>query len=167
MNTQKHNIYIVDDNAVKAGALRKFLLNRFDNKVTISLYFNGSSCLRSMHNNVQLVILNYMGKNHENTTHGVEVLKMIKNRFPKTEVIMHSSNENVAVAVDAIQSGANNYVIKKDGSSIRIYEMIDKVIAQPLRLLVAEFGVWKFCVIFLLIFILMGAAVAFTLNMTH
>jgi len=168
METQKLNVYIVDDNKMMAGSLRKYIKNRFDDNVEISLYFSGESCLKMMHDHVDLVILDYyLNEKGKTSKNGVEILKQIKDSFPGTEVIMHTSNEDVAVAIEAMQSGAKDYVIKGTHSWQKLLQLVERKITQPIRALVAEFGVPKFMGIFLLTFFVMGAVVIWALKLTH
>ena len=168
MENQKLNIYIVDDNKMMAGSLRKYLKGRFEDEANIFIYFSAESCLRMMHENVHLVILDYyLNEKGRSNTNGVDVLQSIKARYPDTEVIMHTSNEDVATAIEAMHSGAKAYVIKNEHSWRRIMYLIERAITQPIRTLVAEFGVPKFMGIFLLTFCVMGALVVWALRATH
>ncbi|HEV7231215.1 MAG TPA: response regulator [Bacteroidia bacterium] len=168
METQKLNVYIVDDNKMMAGSLRKYLKNRFGEKVDVSLYFSGDSCLRMMHGHIHLVILDYyLNERGKAGKNGVEILKRIKDRFPETEVIMHTSNEDVAVAIEAMKMGAKDYVVKNEHSWNKLLQLVERTITQPIRALVAEFGVPKFMGIFLFTFFVMGAVVFWALKLTH
>jgi DNA-binding NtrC family response regulator len=168
METQKLNVYIVDDNKMMAGSLRKYLKNRFGEKAEISLYFSGESCLKMMHENVNMVILDYyLNEKGKASKNGVEILKSIKDRFPNTEVIMHTSNEDVAVAIEAMRVGASDYVVKGQNSWKKLQQLIERTVTQPIRTLVAEFGVTKFMGIFVLTFVVMGAVVIWALRLTH
>ncbi len=168
MENQKLNVYIVDDNKMMAGSLRKYLKNRFGDKIDISLYFSGDSAMRMMHEHIHLVILDYyLNEKGKASKNGVEVLKGIKDHFPQTEVIMHTSNEDVAVAIESMRVGAKDYVIKGDRSWKRLQQLIERTVTQPIRTLVAEFGVTKFMGIFVLTFFVMGAVVVWALRLTH
>ena len=168
METQKHNIYIVDDNKLMAGMLRKFLLSRFENKVNVSLYFSGESALKRMHQGVNLVILDYyLNEKGKNAKQGVEVLQTMKAGFPETEVVMYTSNEDVVTAIEAMRSGASDYIVKNKSSWYKISSLVDRIIAQPIRALLSEFGVLKFLSIFLLTFFTMAVVVIWALNVMH
>ena len=168
METQKLNIYIVDDNKMMAGSLSKYLKTRFGNSIGTSIYFSGESCLKMMHENIHMVILDYyLNEKGKTGKNGVEVLKTIKDKFPNTEVIMHSSNEDVAVAIEAMKIGASDYIIKGTNSWKKLQLLVERTVTQPIRNLVAEFGVPKFMGIFLLTFFTMGAVVIWALRLTH
>jgi len=112
METQGINLFIVDDDKLMVTALKTFLQNRFGMSVKISTFNDGDSCLKKVNNETEIVILDYSmeGKN------GLETLRSIKDINPKTEVIMLSGNEDVAVAVESFRMGAKDYVIKGQGS---------------------------------------------------
>jgi len=90
---------------------------------------------------------------------GLDVLKTIKSRNPKTEVIMLSGSEDMAVAIDSFRMGAKDYVIKGGNSWNKLTKIVNRIITEPIRIMVREFGVSKYMAIFLLTFVTMGALV--------
>ncbi|MGZ4034358.1 MAG: response regulator [Bacteroidia bacterium] len=160
METQGTNLFIVDDNPTVASDLKNYLKNRFGNGIHISTFYDGDSCLKKVDKNTNIVILDYFlnGKN------GNEVLKMIKKINPKTEVIMLSGNEDIAVAIEAFRKGATDFVIKGPGAWKKITKIVSYIVTAPIRILVREFGVSKFMAIFLMTFITMGIVVALVLH---
>jgi DNA-binding NarL/FixJ family response regulator len=161
--TQGINLFIVDDNKLMITDLKHYLQNRFGVSLKISTFTDGESCLKKVDENTDIVILDYFmeGKN------GLEVLKAIKAINPKTEVIMLSSNEDIALAIEAFRMGAKDYVVKGRGAWKKVTKLVDFIITEPLRLIVREFRVSKFVAIFLLTFILMGITVYFVLRRTR
>lgn len=163
METQGMNLFIVDDNNLMVSTLKQYLQNRFGVGVNISTFSDGESCLEKVDKDTQIVILDYYmdGKN------GLETLKCIKAINPKTEVIMLSSNEDMALAVETFRAGANDYVIKGGGAWKKITKLVEHIITEPIRIMVREFGVSKFTAIFLLTFVIMGIAVVWVLYAMH
>jgi len=160
METEKLNLFIVDDNELMLATLLIFLDNKFGHSLNISTFTSGKSALKMVDKNTSIVILDY----HLDGENGNVILKTIKKKNPKTEVILLSSNDNVVVAIEAFRKGAKDYIIKGDNSLRKISALVYSAITYPIRLLVNEFGVNKFCAIFLLTFALMGVIVAFTLR---
>ncbi len=160
MEAQGTNLFIVDDNPLVIADLRNYLENRFGLNLRISTFTDGESCLRKLTKDINIVILDYFmeGKN------GLDVLKSIKTISPKTEVIMLSSNENVAVAIESFRLGAKDYVLKGPCAWKKITNLIYYLVTAPIRLLVREFGVSKFMAIFLMTFATMGVVVAVVLH---
>jgi DNA-binding NtrC family response regulator len=155
MQTQGLNLFIVDDNKIMVETMKQYLQSRFGRDINISTFNNGESCLAKVDKDTNIVILDY----HMEGKNGLEVLKSIKTINPNTEVIMLSSNENMALAVETFRAGATDYVIKGANSWAKISKLINHIVTAPIRLLVDEFGVSKFMAIFLLTFVIMGIVV--------
>lgn len=160
METKRLNLFIVDDNKSMVAALKQFLQNKFEGNINISTFYDGESCLEKINEHTDMVILDHFlnGKN------GLEVLKEIKKINPKTEVIMLSSNEDIALAVQSFRAGATDYVVKGPSSWKKLTKLVHHIITEPIRIIVREFGVSKFMAIFLLTFLTMGAVVFFVLQ---
>jgi two-component system response regulator NreC len=59
---------------------------------------------------------------------GLEVTRVVRKRFPKTNVVILSMHANEAYVLEALQAGAQGYVIK-DSSSEELVRAIRKVAA--------------------------------------
>ena len=157
MKNRPLNVFILNDDAHTAGKLRKYLRNKFNDNVRISLFFSSRSCLQMIDNHVDLVVVDdYLNGDKHTGTPGVEVLKEIKATHPTTEVIVLSSSEDVGLKIEALKSGARDYILNKRGAWHSIRVIVDQTIKQPIRYLVAEFGVKVFIMIFLGWFLLLG-----------
>lgn len=159
METQGINLFIVDDNKLMVNTLKQYLQNKFGVSIKISTFNDGESCLEKIDKETHIVILDYFlnGKN------GLDVLKAIKAINSKTEVIMLSNNEDIGLAIETFRAGAKDYVVKGQGSWIKINNAVKLILTEPIRLLVREFGVSKFSAIFLMTFFTMGIVVLFVL----
>jgi DNA-binding NtrC family response regulator len=164
MKSQKHNIYLLGNNPMKLSALRNFLLHRFNNKINVFLYFSSKSFLRVMHNHVELVILDHLNEKENNPEQGPQILKSIKERFPETKVLIHTSNNDAAIEIESLHAGANNFIVKHNRSWLRIGILTDRVIAQPIKILFAEWGVKKFIGMFILTYLIMTVVIVVALK---
>lgn len=155
METQGINLFIVDDNKLLVADLKNYLQNRFGVSICVSTFNDGESCLKKVDKETHIVILDYFldGKD------GLEILKAIKIINPKTEVIMLSGNEDMALAVETFRAGAKDYVVKGAGSWKKITKIVNYIITEPIRIMVREFGISKYMAIFLLTFASMGLVV--------
>ncbi len=160
MQTQGLNLFIVDDNKLMVETMKQYLQSRFGLDIRISIFNDGDSCLAKVDQDTHVVILDYFmeGKN------GLEVLKAIKTISPKTEVIMLSNNENMALAIETFRAGATDYVVKGSNSWSKISKLVNQIVTAPMRLLVDEFRVSKYMAIFLLTFVTMGVVVVCVLQ---
>ncbi len=160
MNTQEFNLFIVDDNPLLVTRLRSYLDARFGSSLNISSFYTAQSILEEVDEDTNIVILDYDlgGKS------GNDILKSIKKINPKTEVIMLTSNEEISAAIDSFQNGASDYVIKGLNSGKQITSLIYNIITYPVKLMGKEFGINKYVVIFLFIFLVLGVGAYFTLK---
>lgn len=152
MNTQGLNLFIIDDNQLMATGLRIYLNNRFGTNLNISIFNTGASALTEVDANTAIVILDYQleGEN------GNDILKSIKKINPNTEVIMLSSNENIATAIESFRNGATDYVVKGEKAWKKVTSLVYGVITYPVRIMVREWGLNKYLALFILTFVVMG-----------
>jgi DNA-binding NarL/FixJ family response regulator len=156
MNDQQLNVFIADEDKIMTAALTDDLKQKFGSNIDITVYNDGKECLENMHENVHMVILAYDFKKKNSPINGVELLKFIKKKYPLTEVVMHSSNDDIRVILTSIKKGASGYIVKQSDSFSHIRSIINRRFTEPIRRIIREFGVKKFVAIFLGIFILMG-----------
>src|SRR3954468_16255056 len=117
MDNRELNIFILNDNADEAGKLRRYLDKRFGKQLHISLFFNRRSCFRMLDSHVDLVVVDdYKNVTGDNVKPGMDALKFIKEHSPSTEVVILSSHENVGTAIDALRTGARDYILNKKGA---------------------------------------------------
>ena len=133
---ERTNIFIVDDNKLMVSTLEKYLQGKFGDNVNITTFNDGESCLKQVTKDLHIVILDYFmkGKN------GLQILQSIKATNPKTEVIMLSGNENMALAIESFRAGAKDYVVKDGDSWNRITKVLNHIITKPIRFIVKGFN---------------------------
>lgn len=126
MSAAKYKIFLVDDDKMLLSALKHRLAG---NKMyDISCFYTGEECLKSMHYNPAVVVLDYyLNNKYENAMNGVEILKKIKAEHPLTRVIMLSSQEDADVTSATITQGAYDYVQKSDSAFLKIENMIKNI----------------------------------------
>jgi PleD family two-component response regulator len=156
MKTNELNLFIVEDNLQAGIALEGYLKKRFGKCIRISTFINGEQCLDEVDSNTHLVILNH---SLESTT-GLEVLKSIKEINTNTEVIMMSDKEDIALAIESFQAGANNSVVKGTGSRKKVSVLVKKILMAPIRIIVIELGLSQRLAMFLMAFITVGIVVS-------
>lgn len=152
---KKQNLFIVEDNPLESNRLISFLEKRFSNTLTISTFNDGESVLKNIDQNTTIVILDYDLKGES----GDVLLKEIKKINALTEVIILSSAEDIATAIDAFRKGASNYVIKGESTTRILYSMVFKILNYPVKILVERFAVNKILAIFLTYFVFIGILV--------
>lgn len=135
MENQEINLFIVDDDKLLATTLKYYLHDKFGDDIKITIFNDGESCMEKITKYTDIVILDYNmdGKN------GLEILKSIKAINPKTQVIMLSGNEDMAIAIETFRSGAKDYVAKGVGSWEKLTDLLNSMIIKPIRIVVKGF----------------------------
>src|SRR6478609_4387247 len=108
MNTQQHNLFIIDDSTSNSMPLMKFLKLKFGTSLQITSYQSSEFALRKIDQETHIVILD----SHMEVKTGSNLVQSIKRINPKTEVIVLSSNEEIASAIESFRNGATDVVIK-------------------------------------------------------
>jgi DNA-binding NarL/FixJ family response regulator len=159
MDNKQLEVFIVDEDRIMTEALQSDLKRKFGSKVNITICNDPLHCVDSVGDNTHMVILAYDFKKKKEPVNGIELIKAIKEKNPTTQVVVHSSNDDIHVVIESLRVGASNFVVKEHNSFDRIRAIIHKRITEPIRRIIREFGVKKFVAIFLLTFTVMGVIV--------
>jgi DNA-binding NtrC family response regulator len=114
-------IFIVDDDPYWTAILTQ-ILNELGYS-NIKTFSNGKDCIENLHLNPALVFLDYQMEELD----GIEVLKRIKSYFPGIGVIFCTAHEDLSVAVEAIEYGSFDYLLKGNASVKEVSDIISKM----------------------------------------
>jgi CheY-like chemotaxis protein len=126
MKTPRLTIFLVEDNDLDSMfldyKLRETLVNY--NLVTFN---NGEECVRNLHLEPDLVILDYMlgGKN------GLQILEQIKLINDNIPVVLISQQREVEVVVEAFHKGASDYIIKGNNAHLKLRDLVESLCEVP------------------------------------
>lgn len=118
-------IFIVDDDAMLREALSDYLTRKVPHQVTV--FNTGEECLKNLQEKPDVIILDYyLNTIDKDAANGMEILQQIKKSYPEIHVIMLSSQERYALAMQTIQKGAEQYVIKDENAFETILKMVNE-----------------------------------------
>ena len=119
-------IFIVEDDPLQADLLKDRLLREANHDIHV--FYTGESCLRSLSEHPELIIIDYhLDGNDRNASNGMEIITSIKQTYPDIHVIMMSSQERYSIALQSIQRGAEQYVIKDKEAIETIAKMVKEI----------------------------------------
>jgi DNA-binding response OmpR family regulator len=102
----KHNVLVVDDEPIVCHSLRKILMKQ---SCAVEEAFDVSQALLKMKlNKYDLIFLDLKMPKSD----GMELLKSIKQLYPKVPVVMISGYASIKTAVEATREGAFNFIPK-------------------------------------------------------
>lgn len=126
MAEHKRLIFIVDDEPIQNEMLKDYLSERF--LYDIRAFDNGETALQNMHLKPEIMVLDYhLEGSSKGAKNGVEILKLVKEKYPETQVIMLSGQDKIDVAVDSIKFGAYDYVVKGETAFSRMENSLNNV----------------------------------------
>jgi two-component system, OmpR family, response regulator len=116
-------IFIVDDDPFMQESLKDYLTREVPHHV--SVFNTGEECLKHLSEKPDIIILDYhLNSQSKDAASGMEILKTIKKHYPAVPVVMLSSQDKYAVAMQTIQKGAEHYVIKDKEAFEKIAAMV-------------------------------------------
>jgi len=106
INSRAHSILLVEDSASQAAAYTAYLL---DDPYCVDHVSSGEAALEYLGRNDPGVIILDLGLPGID---GLEVLKQLRAKNVSSSVIIVTDNESVDIAVEALRSGADDYIAK-------------------------------------------------------
>src|ERR1044072_9104813 len=102
MASQPLRVCIADEDYIMTTALKNDLEQTFGPDIRITVFNDAKRFLEKLSDEIHLVILAYDFRKRSGPENGVELLKFIKRTHPMTEVVMHSSNDDLHVVLRSI-----------------------------------------------------------------
>lgn len=131
MDKKQFKIFLVDDDTKHLVMLKNHLEKKSDYDLKVNIFSSGENCLDKMHEDPDVIVLDYyLDGIKADAANGLEILKKIKEMNSDAYVIMMSGQDNLKVAVDTINYGAYDYIIKGESAYIRAQMIIDHIIGN-------------------------------------
>ena len=111
-------IYIVDDDEMWTVKLQQILSDLGYTKT--KWFSNGADCVAAIDKKPAVVFLDFKMEEAD----GLEVLQNIKAVSPETEVVFCTGNEDISVAIKAIEFGSVEYLLKSNASQKELKRII-------------------------------------------
>jgi two-component system response regulator AtoC len=114
MSLQGKSVFIVEDEPTWAATLTA----RLGKKFKVQHFTSGEECLeRLAAGKPVLIVLDY---HLEGTLTGLDTLKRIRKELPTAKVVMFSAQDDVQTAVDILDNGAYEYIVKGENAMNRL-----------------------------------------------
>lgn len=101
-------IFLIEDDMMVAAIIAKKVLALENTE--ISHFVTGEECLIELHTRPDIVIIDYNLPGID----GLTLLKQVKINSPGSMVIVCSGQDEMRIALDCLNNGANKYIIKDD-----------------------------------------------------
>ncbi|WP_304235964.1 response regulator [Jiulongibacter sediminis] len=119
MYTKK--IFLVDDDPFWVAVLKQILAEiGYTNVLTFE---GGEDCLANLCLNPEVIFLDKEMQDMD----GLDVLDKIKESNPAIEVVFCTSLEDLSVAIKALRSGSNDFLLKTNVNKKEVSELLEKI----------------------------------------
>lgn len=108
-------IFVVEDDPFYANLIEFVLEMNPDNQ--IHKYTNGQAALEDLHLSPDVITIDYSLPDMT----GGDLLKKIKSRNKKSQVVIISSQQDVSTAIELLKEGAYDYIVKDDDTKERLW----------------------------------------------
>ncbi len=106
-------IFVVDDDEMMAMALEDHLTNNTLHEIHV--FRTGEDCIKNLRLQPDVIILDYnLNSVEKEAANGMKILEAIKKLNRDVPVILFSSQDAYSVALQSINKGATQYVIKDE-----------------------------------------------------
>ena len=119
---KKETIFVVEDDLLYLNLIRKELEKLGYNNIVS--YNSGKEAINNLNVKPDIAMLDYF---LEKDYTGLDVLKVLKKRYPDTQVIFLTASDDVNIAVDTMRNGAYDYIVKGDTAFIRLRHLFKKI----------------------------------------
>ncbi len=121
------NIFIVDDDKFFGQMLKEHLMKKGGR--TVSVFMTGEDCLNNLEEDPKLVILDYnLDTENKDAANGLVILQSIRKKNQLLPVVMLSNQKQYSIALQTIQKGAEQYVIKDEDAFENIDRILDDIL---------------------------------------
>lgn len=128
MNSEKIKLFLVDDDAFFLKSLEIEFLHHGD--FSIETFPTGEKCVENLSHGPDVIILDYhLDGIERHAMNGMATLDMIKAYNENITVVILSSQDKIAVAIDCMHHRALDYVVKSETAFTRLQKIITDVLS--------------------------------------
>ncbi len=138
---RKMKIFVVEDSDLYRELLKRFIqtidrefIFQENKNYEISQFSTGEACISHLYENPDIVVLDYMLNGYTNerdSINGLETLKEIKRKSPRTHVIIITARGDMMLASEFMKNGASDYISKEPG----VREKLQHSVARLMRVI--------------------------------
>ena len=121
MSSSLFKIFIVEDDKIFAKILKHHLSLNPDYQVEI--FNNGQDFLDNLYKKPDMVSLD----NNLPGLSGIEILEKVKKIYPDLPIVIVSGQDDIQTAIDLLQKGVYDYIIKNEDTKERLWNITIKI----------------------------------------
>jgi len=119
---KKPRIFIVEDNKTFLQTLKLKLTLMYEKTIVIKGFTESETFLEEIKDGVEIVIMDFY-LDYQSKVEGVELLQQIKKTNPEIFVLVLTGEEDLNIAKECFELGADSYMVKS-------MESLDKIVKE-------------------------------------
>jgi len=126
-NKSNLSVVIVEDNEFFSSMIKMFIDTRFETDAQV--FNSGEKMFAQIVEAPDIVFLDYqLDTKKSKNLNGKAILEIIKKKFPQSLVVMLSSQNNIAIAIELLKAGACDYIVKNEEAIKNVEACIENLV---------------------------------------
>ena len=128
VSNEKWKVFVIEDNKLYLQLLLDYF--KRNPKLEFTAFSSGKDCIDQLVLQPDIIIIDYFleSKYQDTGKNSLDVLQKITELDPTIPIIVLSAKENIQIAVDSLQYGAYDYVVKNENAFMRLENAIMNII---------------------------------------
>jgi DNA-binding NarL/FixJ family response regulator len=119
-------VFIVEDNIMYAKSLQKYLGDRLPEGSKIEIFQVGELAVDKLHLKPDFIVMDYfLNSKFHDAADGLEMIREIREQNKNVKIIVLSSQDNLEVAIRAMEQTQGKYIIKNDDAFQKVADFIN------------------------------------------
>jgi DNA-binding NtrC family response regulator len=116
MHNREIKIFIVDDDKLLRNAVKNQIRSHFSEyNIQVLPFYAGEQLECMIENQPDIAIVDYdFSLTPQSCMNGINIIDLLKKHSPETEIILFTGEDNTRLAVEALDHGAHDYVVKNE-----------------------------------------------------
>jgi DNA-binding NarL/FixJ family response regulator len=119
---KRPRIFIIEDNKTYLQTLKLKLNVMYEDTIIIKAFTESETFLEELKGGVEIVIMDFY-LDDQSSVEGVQLLQQIKKTSPETFVLVLTGEEDLNIAKECFELGADSYMVKS-------LESLDKIVKE-------------------------------------
>jgi two-component system, OmpR family, response regulator len=121
-------VFIVEDNPMYAKTLETFIKSSFPETKEIKICSTGETCLTELQRDPDVILIDYfLDTNDTTAATGIDIIKKIRTQKPEMNIIVLSSQNEIAVVLEAVKIYNCSYIKKDENAFDRVEEILKEI----------------------------------------
>lgn len=126
------SVGILEDNPVYLKGISTSLKANFGKSIKLNSFSKSEPFIKYLHHKPEIVIVDFH-LDEESEIEGIDLIEELKLRNPNTAIIVLTGKKSISTAINCINSGVSDYIVKTDKAIHTIAQEIEEKMNEKLE----------------------------------